>query len=68
MSGNGRKILRMILRLITGIVWVRKEKRRNEYEKRIRSTYLTDGDGVTAWAFGGVKAAENAAQMLREPD
>ena len=68
MSGNGRKILRMILRLITGLVWVRKEKRRNEYEKRIRSTYLTDGDGVTARAFGGVKAAENAAQMLREPD
>ena len=47
---------------------MRKEKRRNEYEKRIRSTYLTDGDGVTARAFGGVKAAENAAQMLREPD
>lgn len=30
----------------------------------IRTTYLIDGDGVIARAFGGVKPAENAAQML----
>ena len=30
----------------------------------IRSTYLIDENGVIARAFGGVKASENAAQML----
>lgn len=30
----------------------------------IRSTYLIDEDGVIARALGGVKAKENAAQML----
>ena len=32
----------------------------------IRSTYLIDEDGVIAKAFGGVKAKDNAAQMLGE--
>lgn len=32
----------------------------------IRSTYLIDEEGVIIRAFGGVKAKENAAQMLEE--
>lgn len=32
----------------------------------IRSTYLIDEEGVIIKAFGGVKAKENAAQMLEE--
>lgn len=32
----------------------------------IRSTYLIDEDGVIVKAFGGVKAKENAGQMLGE--
>lgn len=34
----------------------------------IRSTYLIDENGVIARAFGSVKAAENAAQMLQTLD
>ena len=30
----------------------------------VRSTYLTDENGVIEKAFGSVKAAENPAQML----
>ena len=32
----------------------------------IRSTYLIDENGVIIQAFGGVKAKENAGQMLGE--
>lgn len=34
----------------------------------IRSTYLIDEEGVIVKAFGGVKAKENALQMLGELD
>ena len=38
----------------------------NPTKSLVRSTYLIDEDGMILKAFGGVKAKDNAAQMLDE--
>ena len=43
---------------------LKRDKDGNPTKSMSRSTYLIDGDGIIARAFGGVKPKENAAQML----
>ena len=54
------------LSVITAYDVLRPDKDGKPSKNLIRSTYLIDEDGVIAKAFGGVKAKENAAQMLEE--
>ncbi|MBO5999315.1 MAG: peroxiredoxin [Lachnospiraceae bacterium] len=54
------------LSVITAYDVLRPDKDGKPSKSLIRSTYLIDEDGVIAKAFGGVKAKENAAQMLEE--
>ena len=52
------------LAVITAYDVLKPDKDGKPTKSLIRSTYLIDGEGVIIGAFGGVKAKENAAQML----
>lgn len=47
-------------------VWHEKKMAGKTYMGVVRTTYLIDEEGVIVKAFGKVKAADNAAQMLEE--
>lgn len=52
------------LEVITAYDVLKKDKNGNPAKGLVRSTYLIDGDGIIIKALGGVKARENANQML----
>ena len=54
------------LSVITTYDVLRLGKDGNPTKSLVRSTYLIDEDGMILKAFGGVKAKDNAAQMLDE--
>lgn len=54
------------LTVITAYDVLKLDKDGKPTKSLIRSTYLIDEEGVIIKAFGGVKAKENAAQMLEE--